>query len=109
MTPCRAPPRSPARTPPGTVRRNENGEIISWCASSEDGKLLTLLVAQGIIRDDWKPAAVKERYTNFREYASNTLSSALHSARKKVQGQVQLERGSGSSGGCSQLLSVCRF
>jgi len=82
---------------PKEIRTNQKGEITSWDSTTPDGKLLKLMVEQGILTTE-TGAAVKKDYPQFRKYATRTLSSALSNARNALQKQVDLRQSRGEQG-----------
>ena len=70
-------------------KMNEKGEIISWSAQSDDGRLLKLLVENGNITPTMTAGNVRDKYTMFNQYAYSTFSSALNNTRKSFGTYVE--------------------
>jgi hypothetical protein len=69
------------------VKRNEKGEITTWKGDSADGKLLKMLVENGMI-DNQKPAEIRTSYPQFMKYSATTFRSALTNARKSFNNEL---------------------
>ena len=95
MTKSRKP--TGANSPSKTPQINEKGEITSWDSTNPDGKLLKILVEEGLL--DKKTASdVKKDHPQFGKYALRTLNSALTNARGAVKKEVEARMHDASSG-----------
>lgn len=76
---------------------NERGEVTSWDSTNPDGKLLKILVEEGLL--DKKTASdVKKDYPEFGKYALRTLNSTLTNARNSLKKEVETRMHDVSSG-----------
>ena len=67
---------------------NDKGEIISWSATSDDGKLLKMLVENGCIPLKMTAGQARDKYTMYNKYAYGTFSSALTNAKKAFEKEI---------------------
>ena len=68
--------------------RNEKNEIISWSCTSDEGRLLKLLVENGNIKQDMTAGDIRKKYPMFAEYSYSCFSSGLANARKSFQKEI---------------------
>eukprot|EP00957_Ditylum_brightwellii_P091746 6985381-Ditylum_brightwellii.AAC.1 len=72
-------------------KKNEKGEIISWCNDSPDGQLLSVLFDQGIINSQ-TAGAMKNEYKQIDMYSNKTLGGVLSNICKKVAKEVDTRK-----------------
>ena len=58
-------------------KKIEKGEVTQWSATSDDGKLLKMLIENGNITAEITAGQVQKKYKMFNAYAYRTFSSAL--------------------------------
>ena len=66
----------------------QKGEVITWDGSNEDGRLLKLLVDQGVVTD-MKQKEVVASFPVFEVYNHRTFSSSLSSYRQSFQNAIE--------------------
>ena len=69
------------------VRKNEDGEILTWDRHSADAATLRVIVENGLV-NGMKPSKVRENFKVFEKYAGATFRSALQNARKTYEKSV---------------------
>ena len=78
---------------------NEKGEIIQWSATSEDGKLLKLLIKNGNVDSNMTTGQVCKKYPMFAMYAYRTFYNALENARKSYKKDFEAQQPQTGHGG----------
>ena len=74
---------------------NEKGEIIQWDRKSPFGKKLSALFDAAILTIE-TGMVVKEKYPEFRIFATRTLNSALQAERNRIEKEALLRANRGS-------------
>lgn len=77
--------------------RNEKGKICNWDSRWVDAKTLAVLVECGTVKG-MTPGQIQRAHEQFAKYQNSTLSSALTAMKNKLGKEVDVARGSGSSG-----------
>jgi hypothetical protein len=80
-----------------SVKMNAKGEIIAWDSSSDEGKLLKLLVSTGQTAGKTPKQLVMAFPQQFKKYSMKTFSSAVNNMRKSHEAEVNAARARGSS------------
>jgi hypothetical protein len=86
------------------LKRNNKNEIIQWSSASDDGRILKMLVQQGVIKEDMKPGDVRKKYTMFNEYDYKCFASALANTRKSLQSETAARVPQTGTGGANGMM-----
>ena len=86
---------------------NNKGEIISWSATSEDGKLLKMLVENSCITMAMTAGQARDKYQMFNKYAYSTFSSALTNAKKALEKELDSKKKKGMISSCLCSVILC--
>lgn len=89
-------------------RRNDKNEITQWSSTSENGRLLRMLVENGQIKPGMSAGEARDRYPLFKEFAYSCFSSALANTRKSLATEMEArepQTGRGGVSGCMKAYS----
>ncbi len=84
---------------PTVRRKNDRGEIISWTSTTDNGRLLRMLVESGHIKPGMTAGAAREKYPMFKDYSYICFQWALNNVRKSLGTEVEAREQQTGRGG----------